>query len=89
MPRSESNKRPLDHESNALQLHYRVTMRTKGMENGEGMGGKGKKGRGGKEGREGRGPQGLVNILMSSDTHHVYRRAVPPAETTVPDRGAP
>ena len=26
MPRSESNPRPLDHESNALPLHYRVTL---------------------------------------------------------------
>ena len=26
MPRSESNLRPLDHESNALPLHYRVTL---------------------------------------------------------------
>jgi len=25
MPRSESNPRPLDHESNALPVHYRVT----------------------------------------------------------------
>ena len=26
MPRSESNPRPLDRESNALPLHYRVTV---------------------------------------------------------------
>ena len=29
MPRSESNTRPLDHESNALPLHYRVTKKGK------------------------------------------------------------
>ena len=29
MPRSESNPRPLDHESNALPLHHRVTFKTR------------------------------------------------------------
>ena len=34
------------------------------------------------------GVRAALGAGASSDTHHVYRRAVPPAETTVPDRGA-